>query len=49
MRFSVSLGYDWRMDDKNSLSLDMERGILRQQGDANYRSWGVMLNYNRSF
>lgn len=48
-RFSVSLGYDWRMDDKNSLSLDMERGILRQQGDANYRSWGVMLNYNRSF
>ena len=48
-RFSVSLGYDWHMDDKNSLSLDIERGILRQQGDANYRSWGVMLNYNRSF
>lgn len=48
-RFSISLGYDWRMDDKNSLSLDVERAVLRQQGDANYRSWGVMLNYNRSF
>lgn len=48
-RFSVSLGYDWRMDDKNSLSIDVERAILRQQGDANYRSWGIMLNYNRSF
>lgn len=48
-RFSVSLGYDWRMDDRNSLSLDLERAVLRQQGDANYRSWGIMLNYNRSF
>ncbi len=48
-RFSVSLGYDWRMDDRNSLSLDVERAVLRQQGDANYRSWGIMLNYNRSF
>lgn len=48
-RFSVSLGYDWRMDDQNSLSLYVERAILRQQGDANYRSWGVALSYNRSF
>ncbi len=48
-RFSVSLGYDWRMDDRNSLSLDVERAVLRQQGADNYRSWGVMLNYNRSF
>ena len=48
-RFSVSLGYDWKMDDRNSLSLDVERAVLRQQGDANYRSWGIMLNYNRSF
>lgn len=48
-RFSVSLGYDWRMDDKNSLSLDLERAVLRQQGDANYRSWGIALSYNRSF
>ncbi len=48
-RFSVSLGYDWRMDDRNSLSLDLERAVLRQQGADNYRSWGVMLNYNRSF
>ena len=48
-RFSVSMGYDWRMDEKNSLSIDVERAVLRQQGDANYRSWGIMLNYNRSF
>lgn len=48
-RFSVSMGYDWRMDDRNSLSLDVERAVLRQQGEANYRSWGIMLNYNRSF
>ena len=48
-RFSVSMGYDWRMDEKNSLSIDVERAILRQQGDANYRSWGILLNYNRSF
>ena len=48
-RFSVSLGYDWRLDDRNSLSLDVERAVMRQQGDANYRGWGVMMSYNRSF
>ena len=48
-RFSVSLGYDWRLDDRNSLSLDVERAVMRQQGDANYRAWGVMMSYNRSF
>lgn len=48
-RFSVSLGYDWRMDDRNSLSLDLERAVLRQEGGANYHSWGIVLGYNRSF
>lgn len=48
-RFSVSLGYDWRLDEKNSLSLDVERSVLRQQGDANYRGWGIALSYTRSF
>lgn len=48
-RFSVSLGYDWRMDDRNSLSLDLERAVMRQQGDANYHGWGLMMSYNRSF
>lgn len=49
-RFSVILGYDWQMDDRNSLSLDLERAVLRQSGEnANYNSWGIMLSYNRSF
>ena len=48
-RFSICLGYDWRMDDASSLSLDVERAVLHQQADADYRTWGIMLNYNRSF
>lgn len=48
-RFSVSLGYDWRMDERNSLSLNVERSVLRQQDEANYRGWGISLMYNRNF
>lgn len=48
-RFSVLLGYDWRMDERNSMSLAMERAVLRQQGGSGYHSWGVMMSYNRSF
>lgn len=48
-RFSVSLGYDWRLDDRNSLSLNVERSVLRQQGEANYRGWGISVMYNRNF
>ena len=48
-RFSVLLGYDWRMDERNSMSLAMERAVLHQQGGSGYHSWGVMMSYNRSF
>ena len=48
-RFSVSLGYDWRLDDRNSLSVDVERAVMRQQGEANYHGWGIMMSYNRNF
>ncbi|MGM9539135.1 hypothetical protein [Anaerovibrio sp.] len=48
-RFSVSLGYDWRMDERNSMSLALERAVLHQQGGSGYHSWGVMMSYNRSF
>lgn len=48
-RFSVSLGYDWRMDEKDSLSIDVERAVMHQQGGTNYQGWGAMVSYNRSF
>ena len=48
-RFSVSLGYEWRMDDRNSVAVDLEHYVLRQQGEANYHGWGAVLSWNRSF
>lgn len=48
-RFSVSMSYDWRMDDKDSLSIDLERAVMQQHGAAGYEGWGVMVSYNRGF
>lgn len=48
-RFSVSAGYDWHIDERSTLSLDLERFVNRNDATSSYRGWQTMLSFNMSF
>lgn len=46
-RFSVSLAYDWRMDEWNSMFFELERAIMHKENTDTYQGWGLVVGYTR--
>lgn len=47
-RFSIAAGYDWRINDRQSASFNLERFYNNNEKAANYQGWQVMAVYNLS-
>ena len=48
-RVSVMVGYEEKLNEKNSISLYLERYVIRDNIADNYNGWGANLLWNRNF
>lgn len=48
-RQSISLEYQWKINDNSSICLDVEKFINKNDIGVDYRGWQTMLTYNMSF
>lgn len=48
-RLSVLLGYEKRIDDRDSLQLRVERYTLHDKSSGNYNGWSTGMFFSRSF
>lgn len=48
-RQSISLGYSWKISDKQNLYFDLEKFINKNDMSADYNGWQAMVTYNVSF